>query len=75
MHNGCHVINMSSGLAFLAKLAIRNMEEKNRSNINFYSNFNDFNLIDKDDLPEEFGGKKKLKEIIGESFNLFDFRC
>lgn len=51
------------------------MHQKMREGIKFYSNLDELEIINKDDLPEEFGGKIDLNSITSEWKNkLLDWK-
>jgi hypothetical protein len=53
-------------VSFVAKLALKHAQERTRKGIKIYSSMDEVEIINKDDLPIEFGGKVPMKPIIGE---------
>ncbi|KAG5680371.1 hypothetical protein PVAND_009880 [Polypedilum vanderplanki] len=62
-HRGAHVLNLPGPLLFIVKIAFKHMHPRMREGIKFYSNLDELEIIDKDELPESMGGKVSLKSL------------
>jgi hypothetical protein len=77
-HRGCHVLNFPNLFSFVCNIGFKHMHTKMKNGIHFYSNVDELEIIDKDELPSMMGGTmadSTFKEII-ESWKqkLTDFR-
>lgn len=54
-------------MKFLAKIAMRNMTEKLRKRLHFYTSFKDVNVVPKRDFPRSLGGEVDDIKFFGES--------
>lgn len=56
---------MPMTVSFVAKLALKHAQERTRKGIKIYSSIDDVEIINKEDLPIEFGGSAPMEPIIG----------
>ncbi|CRK89975.1 CLUMA_CG003703, isoform A [Clunio marinus] len=73
-HKGFHCINVHPSLQFLVSFAMKHMPEKLRDRVKFYTNVNEVDVIDKDYLPEGYGGSTKIKEMMDPWRKILDDR-
>lgn len=59
-------------ISFVAKLVLKHAQERTRKGIKIYSSMDEVEIINKDDLPIDFGGKVPLQPIAG---NRQTFSC
>lgn len=62
-HKGIHIVNVPLSLKWLSNITMPLISHKLRPRIRIYRNFDQFAAIDKDNLPQEFGGKVPMKEM------------
>lgn len=63
-HKSFHIVNVHPSLQFIANFALKHMPDKLRERVKFYSSFDELKDIEKDHLPQEYGGKVPMKEMI-----------
>lgn len=64
-HKMAIVFNLSSTIKFAVDFGMALISEKMRKRIHFYKDIGDCDIIDRDLLPAEYGGKVSMKEMIG----------
>lgn len=64
-HKGFHCVNVHPSLQFLANFGMKHMPDKLRERVKFYSSFDEVDVVEKKDLPKEYGGTMPIKEMIG----------
>lgn len=72
-HKTVIAFNLSSSIKFAVDFGMALISEKMRKRINFFKDIGECDVIEKDILPKEYGGKVPMKEMIGES-RVFLFR-
>jgi hypothetical protein len=67
-HKAFHIINMPSSVKFLIDFALKQMPQKLRDRVKFHTldTIADIGMIDKRNLPTEYGGGASLQEIAEE---------
>ena len=60
---------MPLAVSFAAKLVLKHANERTRNGIKIYSNVDEIEIVNKDELPVEFGGKVPMQPIIGKKMN------
>lgn len=58
-------MNVHPSLQFLASFGLKHMPEKLRQRVKFHSKFDEVDVVDKKDLPAEYGGNVSMKEMMG----------
>ncbi|CRK89977.1 CLUMA_CG003704, isoform B [Clunio marinus] len=69
-HKGFHVVNVPSYLTTLINMAIKHTAPKFRDRVRFYSSFDELDIIDKGDLPKEYGGTIPMSEMSKELWEI-----
>lgn len=64
-HKGFHAVNMQPALMFIAKICIKQMPQKLRDRLRFYSSFDELEVMEKEMFPIECGGETPMKELTG----------
>lgn len=59
-------MNVHKSLSIISNFIISHMSEKLKKRTHFYSSFDEFNYVDKNLLPKEYGGKIPVSDMIGE---------
>ncbi|KAG5676886.1 hypothetical protein PVAND_006690 [Polypedilum vanderplanki] len=62
-HRGGYILNLPKPLIFVLKLMFKNMQQKMRDGIKLCSSLDDIDVIERDKLPDIFGGNFPIKEI------------
>lgn len=65
---------MPFAVSFACKLALKHAQEKTRKGIKIYSSMDEVPIINKEDLPKEFGGNVELQPIVGKKIIDFIFQ-
>jgi hypothetical protein len=64
-HKGFHIVNVHASVKFIANFALSHMPNKLRDRVKFYATFDEIDVIEKKNLPKEYGGDVDLKEMTG----------
>lgn len=56
-------------MKFIANFALKHMPDKLRERVKFYSTFDEVDVVEKKNLPKEYGGTVPLKEMTGNHTN------
>lgn len=62
-HKGFHFINMHPLIAYPLQFAFKGLSVKWRDRLKIHKNFDTFDLVDRKDLPSEYGGETSFKEL------------
>lgn len=66
-------MNVHRSLSWISNFILSQMSDKLKKRTHFYSNFDEFQAIEKSKLPAEYGGKIPMKEMIGKDIRRRNF--
>lgn len=69
-HKTVIAFNLSPSIKFAVDFGMALISEKMRKRINFFKDIEECDMIDKELLPAEYGGKMAMKEMIGKSVKM-----